>query len=471
MTTVYPALKMNMGKWKYYVLRMRMEDVAKHIRYANEVHENKSLATHIQRAINHSRVKKQIVKYLSQNEQRFFGSIVVAGLDGNPEWFEVKAENQPEFAMFRDRLVDTFGLITFDDSLKTYALDGQHRLSAIRELINAENTEYSKPDGFEDETISIIYLEQQEGQDREGFMKDFRRVFASLNRHAKPVAKNVIVIMDEDDRFAIATRHLTTFNDFFNSSMEDEEEGASTTICDFEKSSESLPRTSDALLTIVGLYKMATNLLWVGDFQQNYNHTPDGTLFNQLIQEAPTDEESDILNNSLSIIWDGIVETFPILKEAKPSDYRKLHLDDKDNEMNSLIFRPIGQTNIIAPVVRRLLDNKNISHPNSVEEVINALKPMKKIPLDLLDDLWRDFLVVNTDGEYNMRNESRTQVLAIARNIVDWLLCLEPLTEEGIEQLKVDWSSFLIPPGDNEREEKTFQRLLEIRSEIATMNS
>ena len=40
--------------------------------------------------------------------------------------------------------------------------------------------------------------------------------------------------MDEDDRFAIATRNLIAEHDFFNAYLEEEKEGATTTICDFK---------------------------------------------------------------------------------------------------------------------------------------------------------------------------------------------------------------------------------------------
>ena len=467
---MYPAMKMHMGKWEYYVVRMSMQAIANEIRFAHELHKNKTLNTQIQRAINDSRVKKQIVKYLSHNEHRFFGSIVVAGLKGNPKWIEVNLENDERMALFADRYSDTFGLITFDETIETYALDGQHRVSAIKEILKRENVEFPPAENFEKETMSIIYLQQKPGQDTEEFIKDFRRVFASLNRHAKPVSKNTIVIMDEDDRFAIATRNLIAEHDFFNAYLEEEKEGATTTICDFKSTADNISKNSKALITIVGLYKMVVEMLWINDFKDNVSHFPSGPNFLNFTQEAPTDEESEVLLNSVSKIWSGFIETFPFLKSENPLENRKLNTQDKGENKNSLIYRPIGQIYLIAPYIRRLLDKNGINHPNSVEEVIKAIEPLKYVPLDLFDDLWRDFLIVSDEGKYKMRNEQAQECIKVARSILEWLLCLEDLTDEYIEkELKPRWSSLLIPPGDNLREKNTFQELYKIREKISAI--
>jgi len=467
---MYPAIKMNMGKWEYYVIRMTMKEVADNIKYAHEVHENPTLATWIQRAINTSRVKKQIVKYLANSEHRFFSSLVVAGFEGNPDYYYIDVKDQPEFTMIQERLKDTFCVISWDTTISTYALDGQHRLSAIKELVNSEQQDYQTPTNFEEETISVLYLRIQEGQTEEEFIKDFRRIFANLNRHAKPVDKNVIVIMDEDDRYAIATRNLITNHEFFNINITEESEGKTSTVCDFESKTESLSRRSDSLITIVGLYKMVIHLLWTPENSDNISTYPSGVDFTNHTQESPSDEESDRLERGLMNIWDGILETFPALSEQKPSEQRSLQEQDKGNNKNLLYFRPIGQTEILAPLIRRVLDRNDISLPDTSAEVVKVLKPLTLIPWDLFHDIWRDFLIIS-EGEpgYKMRNEERTKVLKIASNIIDWVSCLEPLTDDGINLLRARWSAYLIPAGNNKREKETFDKLLEIREKISGM--
>ena len=188
-----------------------MSQVANEIKFAHEVSDDKTLDKAIQRSIQLSRAGKQIVNYLVKNEQRFFNSLVVAALDGNPSFNEVKIDEG--FALVKDMLPDTFGVLTFDDSLKTYALDGQHRLFAIQSLING-TTDSPPPPGFRDERINVIFVVPSENTSRDDFLKAYRRLFSSLNRHAKPTDLNTNIIMDEDDRFAIVTRRLLSDFDF-----------------------------------------------------------------------------------------------------------------------------------------------------------------------------------------------------------------------------------------------------------------
>ena len=56
-------------------------------------------------------------------------------------------EDDPRFAMFAHGLRHVWNA-DFDDSIKTYALDGQHRLFAIRKLIDG-GVELGIPPGFE----------------------------------------------------------------------------------------------------------------------------------------------------------------------------------------------------------------------------------------------------------------------------------------------------------------------------------
>ncbi len=471
MAIFYPAMKMKMGKWKYYVVRMTMEDVAKNIGFAHDVHENPTLSSWIQRAINDNRVKKQIVSYLSDNDHRFFSSIVVAGLQGSPEFFGVDVTNDKQFEMVKDRLQDTFGLISFDDTIETYALDGQHRLSAIKKLITDPGA-YTVPDDFKKETISVIYLLQDPNDNQDDFIKDFRRVFANLNRHAKPVDKNTVVIMDEDDRFAIATRNLIADNDYFKLMMHENANTniSETSLCDYDRANESLPPSSPALLTIVGLYKMIVELLWIEEYRMEWGQLPRGTNFARFIQTPPTDDQQEILHTALTYIWDGFIDTFPILSTALPNEQRKLNQEDIGDDKNLILYRPVVQTALIAPLIRRLLDHNNISFPKSKNEVVKTLKPLKFIPLDLFDDLWKNFLIILNDrGEYIMRNEQRAEVMKVANNICDWIIGIEDYTEEGIGELKNKWASLLIPPGDNELETEVFKKLENIREEISNL--
>ena len=55
-----------MGIWDYYVVRMRMADLASEVKFASEINDERTLDEVIQRELKESRSKRQIVRYLQK---------------------------------------------------------------------------------------------------------------------------------------------------------------------------------------------------------------------------------------------------------------------------------------------------------------------------------------------------------------------------------------------------------------------
>ena len=459
----YSAMKLKMGTWDYYVVRMRMADLASEVKFASELNDDRTLDEVIQRELKESRSKKQIVRYLQRNNERFFSSIVVAALGGNPTFYAIEAATDPRFEMFRDQIQETFGVLYFNDDQKTYALDGQHRLFAIKELIEG-SAENPPPTGFSDETISVIFVIPPSDQSIDDFRKSYRRLFSSLNRHAKSTNNVTNIIMDEDDRFAIATRYLISEYEFF---QWDGSPGGE--IIDTVAQSEAISNTSTKLATLVGLYKINMNLLW--DEKCLDFGSPVMSSSNILLQETPNEEEMEELQIYLVNIWDSLLLTLPILKK-NPHDMRQWNADGTDKDKDNILwFRPIGQTLLLAPLARRLMSDQEITSASSQDQICSALKPLSLIPDQLHHNLWRDFLTtINPETmNYNMVNESKNQKLKLAYQILLWLTGCETWSEDEIEEYQSKWSASLIPPGDNAREHKTFEELETIREAIMAL--
>jgi DNA sulfur modification protein DndB len=461
MPQMYAALKMSMGTWTYFSVRMKMHEVATEIKFAGEVNDDKTLDEAIQRTVSEGRAGKQIVNYLVQNKERFFNSLVVAALDGNPKFFPVKISDEPQFAMAGTMFDDTFGVLTFDDSIKTYALDGQHRLFAIKNIIDGTATTQSPPPpGFRDETINVIFVVPSEDTARDDFLKSYRRLFSALNRHAKPTDENTNIIMDEDDRFAIVTRRLFSEFDFFKWDGHDEDPRIDT-----KKNGTSLSPGSTAWTTLVGLYRMNITLLWDLEILESHGMHKKN---NMLMQDQPSDEAVDELYNYLDKIWDSILLNLPDL-EGDPSKMRKSGSDGSGEYKDNLLFRSIGQTDILAPIARSLLNQCDVNKKSDAEEFKSALKPLSMINWNLQWCLWKDLLTVkDPDGKWKMRSEDRSKALDKALAVLQWLCGLIDLNEDQLEEMKNDWS-FWLSGSDvdrQEREDETFQELSELRQKI-----
>ena len=105
-------------------------------------------------------LKEDILHYLLKREDRFFGSIVVAAIGGDPKFAPVDMEDKPELQLFLKITDFGFGILTFDGEQKYYALDGQHRLKAIKTLVSPEGSdmelvnEYVDDERLKEENLS-----------------------------------------------------------------------------------------------------------------------------------------------------------------------------------------------------------------------------------------------------------------------------------------------------------------------------
>lgn len=200
-----PALRAQMGDWIYYISSMRMKDIAIRISYAEEIHKSKKLNELLQRQV--SNRKKYIVKYLETQGQRFFNSIIVGVYKGKPEWYELAVGKNENFDP--DELPDytkgVIGFLRLSGGEKLFAIDGQHRVAAIRDAIK-------KNEKFEDEQVPTIFVSAK--MDEAG-KKRTRRLFSTLNRYAKPVKRSYIFALSEDDTVAIVIRKLIDEHTFF----------------------------------------------------------------------------------------------------------------------------------------------------------------------------------------------------------------------------------------------------------------
>lgn len=189
-----------MGDWTYYVTVMSAGDLVKHVGFAEEVCPNTGLDLMIQREV--SARASQIADYLRHNEQRFFGSLIVAAYNGKPQFIPISFGDP---LLYR-HIEGKFGFLQFDGSEQYYAVDGQHRLAAFKEVID-ENSERYKSD-----EVSVIVI--CHARDAEG-MARARRLFTTVNRYAKKTSPVTDIVMDEDDGTALVTRRLIREQAFF----------------------------------------------------------------------------------------------------------------------------------------------------------------------------------------------------------------------------------------------------------------
>ena len=51
MASMYPAIKASMGQWTYYMVKIKVSDLAREVSFSSDVHQDKTLDEAIQRGI------------------------------------------------------------------------------------------------------------------------------------------------------------------------------------------------------------------------------------------------------------------------------------------------------------------------------------------------------------------------------------------------------------------------------------
>ena len=183
---LYQALKSRMGNRDCYTVKMRMKTVANEVGFASEMCGSKLIKKALRKNPEEGQEINEFIDYLAQSEDRFFLPIVVVVLGGNPLFYPVEISSGPLASMFNTpRIDDSLGIVTFNGDQQFFALNGQHRLKAIKALVGQREPELPDiPKGFQDEEVPVTMLVRQE-PDNDAFFQDCRRLISSLHQYSE----------------------------------------------------------------------------------------------------------------------------------------------------------------------------------------------------------------------------------------------------------------------------------------------
>lgn len=466
----YPAIQAKMGDWTYYIVKMTMHDVAKEVEFARDVHADYTLSEAIQRELKSKRVTDFIVPYLKRRPDRFFSSIVIAALGGSPKFYGVDITGDEKFELLADQRMDeAFGVLTFDGRQKYYALDGQHRLAAIKMLLDRNDPiSDGVPEPFPDEEISVIVVINRD-MPVEEFLPAYRRLFSSLNRYAKPTDMDTNIIIDEDDTFAILTRRLITEHEFLTAPGKQKESFR------VQTKGKNLKTTDGHFTSLQTLYAMNLTLL-NATWRQN-DGWGSGEVGEKNVEEfkrfAPDDEYVESLYDELVLYWDAILAEIPELRnEPLKMRVHDVEPGDEGEVTDHLLFWPIGQE-LLATVARRLLDRRLGDSARTPDKrlVARGLKGLGAIEWRLHEPPWQFFLLTGTEKRgrttWKMRSEDRKEALRVAENILMWQLGEVDFRADEVEELKLEWETRLIPAQPPAVQNEMWERVKSKRSQVA----
>jgi len=309
-----PTLRGRMGDWIYYVTLMPFKEISKRTAMAEEIHKSQKLSRWIQREV--SDRSKEIVNYLNYQDQRFFNAIIFGIYGGKPSWQELDISekesklNETEI----DYLNRTFGILTLNGDEKIFAIDGQHRTKAIKEVLK-------KSDLLSKEEVATIFVSHKKSKDGE---IRTRRLFSTLNRYAKPVNISEIIALDEEDNCAIITRNLIEKFKLLNDKII------------FTKTRSINPNNTDSFTNIILLYDIVKILLT--DYKILDTIKVKGEDTKSFTTRRVQEELIKTKQNYIQKILQEVVKNIPSVQTFFNNGYI-----DRNSKNTNLIFRPIGQ--------------------------------------------------------------------------------------------------------------------------------
>ena len=402
-----PAIRAKIGVWVYYIATLKFSEVVKCVNDPAQIHKSILLSELLQRSITNN--VKSITDYISNQEERFFNSLVLAVYDGDPQWHEVRLDygNDEEYY--------DIGLLELTGKEKIFPVDGQHRVEGIRNvLVNGESELF-------DEQIPVIFIGHRNNV--EG-MEKARRMFSTLNRYAKPVSKRDIIALDEDDASAIITRELINNYPLFDDKR----------VLDLK--TKAIPDSNKtAFTTIITFYECNVEMLNLFLMEKQVKDA-DGKLMrngisktSRYIRFRPDQSSLDDYLDLCVSFWDAISQNMDVMIK---------YLSQEPKRVGScLLFRPVA----LIPFVKAFIS----IHKRIKLDFADIARRFNNLTLDITNSTWHGLLWDNDNKKMIMKNHKAVELRLI--HLYDRTL----LSKEEINRLIKTYASARLISVDDAR--------------------
>ncbi len=420
MSYVIPALKARMGETTYYEATMTARALASVARPASEADDwaGLSIEERLQRDINEKRIDEQIVPYLAEAKDRFFGSVIVL-VKGDIIFEDVGRLGAKIPAAYRSE-GDKIGFLTIEDDSDMVILDGQHRVVALRKITQGQAQGENVSDVPNDE-ICVLFIPYEDNPQRA------RRIFNKVNRNAKPTSRSDNIITSEDDGYAIISRWLLDVDRGGPLSVTYEVKdrkapGGKRDEFVVNWKTNTIPARSLQITTISGVYQSVKDILdYEGfrDFDEKHRIN------------RPDEEELEAAFEHVKQWWEEVIHGITAYRQALEDPRRVPDLREPEQPY-SLLFKPIGQIVLFKGLERAMeRGNGNGNHLELAEAVSRA----NRIDWSIKSDLWLEILVRQTGAV-----TANKQAYDLGADLVAYLIAPEYTSDAQREQLWRDYN-------------------------------
>ena len=378
---------------------MNIKEIARRISLAEDIHQNKNLGELIQRQV--TRRSKEIAAYLRTQPQRFFNALIIGVYGGSPRWYELAIEESRLFDP--DELPvnaqAALGILKLDGKEKLFAIDGQHRVAGIKEVISSTDT----PPGLDDEEICTIFLAADVTK-RTGLERT-RRLFSTLNRYAKPVDMMDIIALDEDDVIAITTRKLMGEYPLLRGHRISVRKGKAIPVND-----------NESFTNITTLYEVNDIIL----------ANQRGRKWTDFKRFRPSDEELSSFYNRATNFWKQMIRHFQPLAEVQNGAMgEQVAGKYRHRGGGHLLFRTIGLLAMVKAIKLAVGTGGSLT---------SWISKFSRVPLDLASEPWVGLLWDSIANVMIIRKENQNTATFLLLYMIGLDLNLVGINEEKLTE-------------------------------------
>lgn len=402
----FGCIRAKMGNTPYFLSKIPAGQLIDSVGIAKELPEwpDMSADEKMQREFDIRRVVEEMVPYVVDDPDRFFGSLIIDIYSGYEDiLYESVAEAiQSLPAAYRVPMKD-MGFLTLPGKERLIALDGQHRLLALKIAIKgfmgvpagvkmtaAINKLEPHPE-LANEEISVIFVEHTDTQ-------KIRKIFNKINKYAKQTSRGDNIITSDDDIFAVISRRLLA---------EGEPLAPINGIDLVNWKSNTLSIRSKQLTTLSALYTMSNTLLKDSKYS---------------ITILPQGDEVEKAYSEVAEFWKVLLSDLYAYQE-----YIQLTRKDKPVSTmreNNLLLKPVTQMALAH--VARMAKNKGIEWKDIVER-------LNKISWSFDNKLWINLLVI---GSANKKMITGKEAVRGVGMVISYMVMGDKMTKAELEDVK-----------------------------------
>jgi hypothetical protein len=180
--------------------------------------------------------------------------------------------------------------------------------------------------------------------------------------------------------------------------------------------------------------------------------------------QRPTGEQLDVWYSELSLLWDVIGESFPLIF----TDLTKLRAKNSknDKEFPLAYLYPRIQENLWIPIIRKfIMENAEFGDK---DQYLEAIEPLTKINWDLRSTPWNPLILgkndpTDPDAELIILDDEKASRDRVMKDVIYHLTNFYEFNEEDLLNLKGNLFSLATQLEDEDAREKWWKELLSLK--------